>query len=927
MLNHAFAHAPVPGNAIEFIQNKNQWNQAVLFSASLPQGWLFLEHNRLTYNFLEPAYFNTEETNPETAQKAGLYNGHAFRINFVNANPQPQIMPVNQLPGYRNYFIGQQPGKWATGVPAYQEIKYEALFPAIDLRLYNFGASLKYDYMVAPQASVARIQMQYEGIKKLELRNGRLYIQTQVNEIIEEKPFAYQEIAGTKKEVVCEFTLKDNTVGFKITGAYNPNLPLVIDPELIFMTYAGAGSGLSANCATADAAGNTYFASRTMGPVYPVTPGAYQTIRRGNNTGISKLNPTGTALIYATYLGGTGSDEYPLSLVVNKQNELIILGHTNSFDFPTSASALDKTLGGIRDYFISRFSADGTTLVASTLLGGSSEEGGVIGSTPAKLALDEAGNIFVGGCSQSSDFRIVNGFQNAKKGGVDGIVCKLNNTLMSLLWSTFIGGEAEDLIYDLKVGASGTVYVAGSTHSAEFPTTRGVLSEDRLGQRDGFVGIIGSNGNRLEAATYIGTRQTDLAKYVDFDKDGNVYVAGATTGSYPITSGTYGTANSTGGYFIHKINSTLTSTAYSTHLGGNNSFVEKVPTAFRVNACGNLYLAGYGLTSAPLSADALERTRKTMYICHLDTDAKKLVYGSYLGGTENQPHTHLANSSLITPDGTLYQIECTYARDQPVTAGAYDGLYFNSPDGAVAKFQFTPVSVNQVKAKADTPPVSCAPYTVRFNNNTEHGVTYSWNFGDGSSPSAETNPAHTFQKPGNYRVKLLAGNPASCVPLDSTFINITVVAPPTHILPKEITYLCNQQVTLDAGNAGFNYLWSTGATTQTIAVTEPGTYSVQISNGDCVITDSVAVASPLANLEVPNVFTPNRDGRNDYFVIRNMAANTKLQIFNRWGALVYQNDNYQNNWDGRSLTRGTYFYLVQSAGNCTTQKGWLEIVQ
>ncbi|MDB5263858.1 MAG: hypothetical protein JWQ14_3141, partial [Adhaeribacter sp.] len=256
---------------------------------------------------------------------------------------------------------------------------------------------------------------------------------TSVNEITEERPYAYQEIAGEKKEIPCVFTLKDNVVGFKITGTYDPNLPLVIDPAIIFMTYAGAGSGLSANCATADITGNTYFASRTMGPFYPTSPGAYQTVRRGNNTGISKLNPNGTTLLYATYLGGSGSDEYPLSLAVTHLNELVILGHTNSTNFPTTNTAYNATYNGGRDYFISKLSADGTSLVASTFLGGTGPEGGNIGSTPAKLALDINGNIYVGGCTQSTDFEMVNGFQSTKKAGFEGVVCKLNSGLTSLL--------------------------------------------------------------------------------------------------------------------------------------------------------------------------------------------------------------------------------------------------------------------------------------------------------------------------------------------------------------------------------------------------------------------------------------------------------------------------------------------------------------
>ena len=414
---------------------------------------------------------------------------------------------------------------------------------------------------------------------------------------------------------------------------------------------------------------------------------------------------------------------------------------------------------------------------------------------------------------------------------------------------------------------------------------------------------------------------------MDIDAAENVYITGFTQGSYPITPGTYGTPNSSGGYFIHKLNPSLTTTLFSTHLGAHSLGNQPVPTAFQTTGCGNIYFAGYGLTNSPLSSDALERNRKTMYVCQLSNDGKQLVYGSYLGGNDNSPHPHQANTSLITEAGTLYQIECTYSTTQSVTPGAYDLSFTGSPDAAVSKFQFTPVKLDQIKAQAVVPPPSCAPYPVQFKNTTAEGVTYSWNFGDGTPESGAVNPSHTFEKSGKYRVRLIAFNPNVCQLGDTTFLEVEVLGPPVSALPDQVAYLCNSTVTLDAGNPGYTYLWSTGETTQTISVTQKGEYKVKISLGYCEITDSITVENPLLPVEAPNIITPNQDGKNDLFVIKNTAPGTQLKIYNRWGNLVFKDDDYQNTWNGKNLSKGTYFYHVQSPGSCTTEKGWVEIVQ
>ncbi|WP_187270139.1 gliding motility-associated C-terminal domain-containing protein [Pontibacter qinzhouensis] len=908
-----------------FTQNKGQWDKQILYTSELPNGWLFLEKNGFTYNFLEAAYFAEEDHASGKAHRTMPYIGHAVKVKFLEANPAVQLEEKKETASYRNYFIGNDPAAWATHVKAYAEVLYRNLYPGTDLKVYLSGSTIKYDFILAPHAPVPAIKMNYEGAKQLQLKNGRLHILTSLNEIVEEKPYAYQDINGTRKEVTCAFTLQGNMVGFEISGSYDASKPLVIDPEIVFLSYSGSFSSLSGNTATGDLKGNTYFASRLMGPTYPVTSGAYQQTQRGTNIVISKLSDRGNTILFATYLGGGGNDEYPLAMRVNSQNELLLVGFTNSSDFPTTPQAFDRSFNGIRDYVVCRLSENGSLLLASTYVGGSGAEGGVIASIPAMLTFDKEGNVLVGACTTSDDFPVRNGFQRSKNLGQDGVIFKLNANLSELHWSTLLGGSHDDFIFDIKVGASGNVYVGGSTFSRDFPATNQALHSAPIGLRDGFVAVISADGRELRAATYLGTEASDLVKCIDLDREENVYAVGFTGGSYPITTDTYGTSNTTGGYFIHKLTQDLRTTLMSTHIG-NHVGQERPPVAFSVSECNDIFIAGYALSNAPVSADALERNRRTMYLLHLANDAKELAYASFSGGIDTNPHTHLANTGFLTKTGTLYQAECTYSTTQAVTPDVYDNQFSGSPDVAVTKFQFTPKIANTIQAKAVIPPVSCAPYPVRFQNQTANAASYTWNFGDGSAESAEVHPTHTYTKPGVYRVRLIASDPNSCKLHDTTFVNLTVAAPPEPVLPTQLVYLCYQYVTLDAGNPGYNYAWSTGATSQTIDVTEPGTYTVEISLGQCSQTSTVTLLEALPPLEVPTIFTPNHDGKNDFFYLKNGGANVSLKIFNRWGKIVFKSDNYQNDWDGRGVALGAYYYMVESLENCSTQKGWFEIV-
>ncbi|ALI97792.1 gliding motility-associated C-terminal domain-containing protein [Rufibacter tibetensis] len=776
------AEAPSAGPFAGFVHNKGQWLDNILYSTELPQGWLFLEKKGFTYNFLESAYFDLEHE--EKGEQS--FRGHSVKVELVGANAHATISSHQTLPEYRNYFLGADPAQWVSRVPSAREIRYAGIFPRIDLKFYATGGKLKYDFVVQPGGQVAAIKMNYQGVDQVSLRNGRLWVQTSVNEFTEETPYAYQLVNGVERPVACAFTLNGKEVGFAVTGAVDPRLPLVIDPEVVFVTYTGTRTGASSNGATADQAGNTYAAGQMMGTLYPVTPGAYQTTRKGANTVISKFNSTGTRLLYATYLGGNRG-EYPLAMLVTNASELVIAGTTFSPDFPTSATAYDKVLGtgnfnSPADFYITKLSEDGTTLLASTLIGGVSSEGS--GSAiPLGLATDKEGSLIIASSSFSPDFPQVKAIQLAGR-GYTGVIAKFNGSLSTLLFSSYLGGLGTDHITDLKVGTtSGHLYLVGNTTSQDLVTTEGALHRRPLGGKDGFLMVVDPTQGKLVAGTYLGTAAQDLAQLVTLDKEENVYVAGYTSGRYPATAGTYQTPEGNGGHFLHKLNKSCTITAFSTHLGnsqppqpGQPQFTaEKIPTAFEVDACGSIFLSAYSLSGSPLTGNALNRGQLNLYLCQLSRNAQRLEYGSFFGSSQLN-HVHFANKGLITKNGQLHHNECSSVKTLSPTPGAYSGSMATNFEGIITKFEFGPGSTS--------------------------------------------------------------GNP-----------------------------------------------------------------------------------------EAPNIITPNADGKNDFFVIKNRGENAHLEIYNRWGKLVFKTDRYQDEWDGKDLSEGTYFYVFDGPGACQPLKGWVEIVR
>jgi hypothetical protein len=334
---------------ISFIENKGQWEDFIKFKSEMQGGALFFERNKVTYSFYDSDYLEKMRAVKFGATPVDLESYitcYAYRMSFLGANENPVVEGQHPLVQYLNYYIGNDPKKWASGVKKYEQIRYEQLYQGIDLLFYEHDHTYKYEFVVASGANPALIRMQYEGADKISLKNKNLYIKTGKHETVERSPFAYQITEdGVRIPVECRFVFFFLTVSFAIEK-YDADKPLIIDPQMVFSSYSGSTADNWGATATYDHNGNLYGSGIVHSTGYPVTLGVYQRNYTGDwDIGITKFNANGSQALFATYLGGSSLD-FPHSLVVSPNNELYVLATTSSSNFPTTAGAYNTTFQG-----------------------------------------------------------------------------------------------------------------------------------------------------------------------------------------------------------------------------------------------------------------------------------------------------------------------------------------------------------------------------------------------------------------------------------------------------------------------------------------------------------------------------------------------------------------------------------------------------
>ncbi len=885
----SFAEAP----KIIFEENKNQWPEQVKFQADIRGGNLWLEKNTFTYLFMGEADFHNHSRNPDDTITVKY---HSFKVNFQNSNPDVELSGNNLLSWHKNYYRGNDPKKWAEKVKLYTQVYYKDLYENIDMQIYNSEQNLKYDLIVYPGGNIKNIRFNYNGPDKMHLEYGHLYITTSVGTIIEQKPYSYQEINGVKTEIPCSYILQKNILSFAV-GNYDASLPLIIDPTLIASTYTGSTADNWGYTATYDLAGNIYTGGIAAANGYPTTVGAFQTTFGGGGTGgnnypfdisLTKFNSTGTALLFSTYYGGS-NNEQPHSLMVNSNNELYVVGRTYSTNFPTTGGAYDVSANGGSDIIVGRFNSTGA-LLSSTYVGGTGDDCVNVSASwttyssikynyaddgRSEIILDNNSDVYVAACTRSTNFPTTAGAYDAALGGAqDGVVFKLNSTLTTLVFSTYLGGANIDAAYGLKLDNSNNIYITGGTNSTDFPTTAGVLYPTAPGgTADGFIAVLNNAGTSLLRSTYLGTNQYDQTYLIEIDASGNLYVFGQTRGAYPVTAGVYSNPNSS--QFIHKVSGLLNSTVFSTVIGTGSLNPNISPTAFLVDSCQSIYIAGWGRVASfghpnpntvigmPITANAYQPTSVNggnFYFAVLTPNAKSLWYATFFGEQSSTARDHVdGGTSRFDKRAFIYQSVCAscggtqgFPTYPPATATppAYSNTNNSTNcNNAVVKMdvQVQPLAV----ANANGPTSGCVPLTISFNNNGSSATNYIWDFGDGSPINTNPSPSHTYTAVGTYTLTLYAVDSIGICGFTDTDTLIIFVGAQPILATSATNILCNggvgtATVIATGGLNPLTYNWNPSSQTTPAATgLTQGTYTVIVTDAlGCSSTSSVTITQP-----------------------------------------------------------------------------------
>jgi gliding motility-associated-like protein len=845
---------------IDFIENHNQFPQQVLYKAALPGGALFLTGAGFTYT-----YYSTQDL--ERIHELKHSNGkvsdepvhcHAYKVQFAGADENAPSITEGKRNYHHNYFLGNDPAQWAGDVPLFGKVTRKNIYRNIDAVIYSKGGAVKYDFVVQAGADAAAIRLQFEGVTPRLQKNGNLELKTSVNTVIEQAPYAYQVINGKTVTVPCRYKLTAaNLVVFDLPKGYNKQYALVIDPVLVFSTFSGSTAMTYGFSATYDGNGNLYAGGECFSIGWPVSTGAYQvTFGSAVDAGINKYNSTGSTLLYSTYYGGSGSD-LPNNMIVNQAGELVICGSTASSNLPVPLGCYDNTYNGATDIFVARFSATGSTLLAATYIGGNGPDGMNNGSLSpnygddnrGEVLTDSLGNIYIASSSSSSNFPVTIGAMQTISGGMqDGVVCKFNAGLTSLLYSTLLGGNSSDACFSLVLNSNYEVVVCGGTMSNNFPTTSGVIHSSFQGTTDGFVSIINLSSG-LVHSTYLGTAQYDHAFKVQIDPTDHIFVCGQTDGNYPVSSGVYSIAD--GDIFIDKLTADLSSSMLSTRLG-NATGTRFVPTAFLYDNCGNTYLSGFRAGNfLPVTPNAFQSAPVFgFWLGALGPNFSNLLYGTYIGTSGDHVD---GGTSRFDPQGIIYHSVCTNSASFPTTTGSWAPVKLSSSwDIASFKFNTDVGSVHAAFELANNAnDTGCAPYTLQFENNSTGSSNYSWDFDDGSAGSTLAEPSHTFPA-GAHQVRLVAFGPLGCLLADTATMMIYVKPNNKPELMLRDTFICNPvptQLTAHVANVSgaMGFHWEPVAAIlgnpdmQTISVNPAASnnFTVYISNaviGECVDT-------------------------------------------------------------------------------------------
>jgi uncharacterized protein (TIGR03437 family) len=646
--------------------------------------------------------------------------GAAVRIAFAGTRARPVPSAGDPARGRVNYLIGNDPSHWVRDIPTFRKIRYNGVYPGIDVVYYGTQGRLEHDFVVAPGADPAVIRMRLEGSSSMRVNgNGDLVVDANGRELVWRKPVLYQEAHGLRRHVEGRYRLSQGEVGFE-TGVYDPGVPLVIDPVVLYSTYLGRGGNETATRIAVDANENVYLTGVTNSELFPATPGAVVAPRGGapkGNVILSKLNAGGTDLVWTTHIGGAAYD-WSTAIALAADGSIVLAGTTSSENFPATRGVVQERYTHLPvfnavppesqgDCFVMKLNAAGNGIVWSTFLGGRAED------VCLSVALDSAGSPHLTGFTTSSNFPTTEAaLQRSYRGGrdinsplalTDSFAIKLKPDASAVEWGTFLGGTFEEMGTAIAVDKDGNVYVAGMTNSTfGFPVSANAPQSRYAGAGgsifaelgDAFVVKLNPTGSGLVWGTFLGGMRDDIALGLALGEDNSAYVTGSTLSrDFPVTA-TARQANyrgeggskmfPAGDAFAAKINASGAAFGYVTYLGGSR---DDRGMGIAVERDGSAWIAGHTLSmDYPVTDDGAQRRyageaapeREAFgdaFLLKLNPAGQTLVYSSFAGGTAND----WASGIALGANNAVYIAGGTSSFDFPVTAAAYQRIYGTGP--------------------------------------------------------------------------------------------------------------------------------------------------------------------------------------------------------------------------------------------------------
>jgi hypothetical protein len=556
-------------------------------------------------------------------------------MKFEGARSESTILGEKEKEGKVNYLRGSDPSAWVTEVPTYEAVRYSELYDGVDLVYYsNDRGQMEYDFEVAPGADSSKISLRFSGTESIRVdeTTGDLVISTLAGELRHHEPIAFQYLPDGKHRVDARYeTSGGGKVSFQV-GEYDASIPLIIDPIIGYSTYLGGSGDIDfASSVAVDGAGNAYLTGSTNSANFPtLSPfdGTFGGDQFNYDAFVTKMNVSGTAMIYSTYLGGS-SDDNGLGIAIDSAGQAYIAGFTNSSDFPTASAFQALRNGTAYDGFLTKLNAGGSGLVYSTYLGGSQNDSAL------SVAVDGSGFAYVTGETSSSNFPTAAPFQVAYGGGAsDAFITKFNQAGSGLVFSTYLGGIGDDLALGIAVNSSG-VHVAGATTSTNFPLANAADGTyGGGGFFDGFITKLNAAGSALTYSTYLGGSDYDGARGIALDSGGNAYVTGITASTnFPVLSSFQATRSGTSDdAFVTKV-SAVGALVYSTYLGGTGT---DHGSSIAVDPAGTAYVTGSTSSTNFPTADPLQATSggaTDAFVTNISASGSSLVFSTYIGGS------------------------------------------------------------------------------------------------------------------------------------------------------------------------------------------------------------------------------------------------------------------------------------------------------